>query len=458
MRLMLVSLVLCAGLLTSPWRGHVDDTDAQLYQVVARNMARDGRWLDPSYLPSIYPHYREHLPFGFWPMALLVRLFGEGALPVLGLVWSLATLALVGWLGWRLLGPWSAVCAVLVLGVTETFFVYGARPRLDPPLLFFSTAAAALVLNKPGQIRSWLLGAALGAVACLIKGPFGLLPLVAATGACAIVERSTKPLLLGAFATLLAAIPGALFVWVDHIAGSGSWWEGYGRSQLLASVIRGRTDGSTSAFYPLVSLAGRFWPGLPLVALGFFRAARPAASDSKERTAATRLIALFSILLVLELVLLPGRKWWNHALIAYPALALLAGAGAGAFLPQLSRARAAVTLVALAAIAWGMSVAGFAAKLLPKPCVVSTEFAAPLSEAAPHEPILLVSSPTNWRMIAALAAERGLFPEPAESFSPTEQSGTHARLALLQEKLFVPTRPPWQELARARGWVLLRQH
>ncbi len=456
---MLVSLVLCAGLLISPWRGHVDDTDAQLYQVVARNMARDGRWLDPSYLPSVYPHFREHLPFGFWPMALAIRLFGEGALPVLGLLWSLATLALVGWLGWRLLDPWSAVCAVLVLGLTETFFIYGARPRLDPPLLFFSTAAAALVLNRPGQIRSWLLAAALGAVSCLIKGPFGLLPLAAAAAACAIVERSTKPLLLGVFATLLAAFPTALFVWIDHIAGSGSWWEGYRRSQLLASALGSRTDGSTRPFYPLLSIAGRFWPGLPFVALGFFRAARPAASDSKERIVATRLIALFNILLVLELVLLPGRKWWNHALIAYPALALLAGAGAGALLQQLSRARAVVApaLVALAAIAWGMSLAGFGAKFLPKPCVVSTEFAGPLSEAATHEPILLVSSPTNWRMIALLAAERDLFPEPAESFGPTEQNGSQGRFALLQEKLLVPSSPSWQEVARARGWVLLRR-
>src|SRR5262249_45128358 len=152
------------------------------------------------------------------------------------------------------------------------------------------------------------------------------------------------------FASLLAVIPAALFVWIDHIAGNGSWLEGYGRSQLLASATGSRADGSSNAFYPLLSIAGRFWPGLPFVALGFFRAARPATSDSKERIAATRLIALFNILLLLELVLLPGRKWWNHALIAYPALALLGGAGAGALLQRSRRAQAAVApaLVALA--------------------------------------------------------------------------------------------------------------
>jgi len=308
-------------------------------------------------------------------------------------------------------------------------------------------------------MRSWLLGAALGAASCLIKGPFGSLPLAAAAGALAIAARSPKPLVLGAFASLLAVIPAALFVWIDHIAGNGSWWEGYGRSQLLASATGSRADGSGSAFYPLLSIAGRFWPGLPLVALGFFRAARPAPSDSKERIAATRLIALFNILLLLELVLLPGRKWWNHALIAYPALALLAGAGAGAFLQRLRVAPAGVSpaLVALAAIVWGMSLAGFGAKLLPKPCVASTEFAAPLNEAAAHEPILVVSSPTNWRMIALLAAERDLAPQPSETLVPLEQAGERGRFALVQEKLHVPSTPSWQEIAQARGWVLLQR-
>ena len=40
-------LVLAAALLASPWRGHIDDVDAQLYQCLARGMAERHAWLDP---------------------------------------------------------------------------------------------------------------------------------------------------------------------------------------------------------------------------------------------------------------------------------------------------------------------------------------------------------------------------------------------------------------------------
>jgi hypothetical protein len=35
------AFVICSSLLAAPWRGHIDDVDAQIYLVVARNIARD---------------------------------------------------------------------------------------------------------------------------------------------------------------------------------------------------------------------------------------------------------------------------------------------------------------------------------------------------------------------------------------------------------------------------------
>src|SRR5690349_12887940 len=63
------SIVLGGALLVAPWLSHFDDTDAHVYQVVVRNMVRSGAWFDPRYLEHLYPHFREHLPFGFWPYA-----------------------------------------------------------------------------------------------------------------------------------------------------------------------------------------------------------------------------------------------------------------------------------------------------------------------------------------------------------------------------------------------------
>ena len=59
-----LALLLASAALVPPWTGHVDDTDAQLYQVVARHMVEDGRWLDLRYWPGVHPVFREHLPFG----------------------------------------------------------------------------------------------------------------------------------------------------------------------------------------------------------------------------------------------------------------------------------------------------------------------------------------------------------------------------------------------------------
>ena len=48
-----LALVIATAVLVAPWGGHVDDTDAQLYQVVARHLVEDGRWLDLRYLQGV---------------------------------------------------------------------------------------------------------------------------------------------------------------------------------------------------------------------------------------------------------------------------------------------------------------------------------------------------------------------------------------------------------------------
>src|SRR5438309_1094532 len=55
------AVALGAALLVAPWAGHLDDTDAHLYTVVARKLAESRAWLDPAYLDHLYPHFREHL-------------------------------------------------------------------------------------------------------------------------------------------------------------------------------------------------------------------------------------------------------------------------------------------------------------------------------------------------------------------------------------------------------------
>jgi len=420
-------LLLAAALLASPWRGHIDDLDAQLYQTLARGMAERQAWLEPGLPPGSAFPFREHLPFGLWPYAAAVRAFGEGALGPTGALFSLLTVALVIYMGWKLRGPGAGVAAGLVLAITETFFLYGGRPRLDPPLIIFATAAALPALREKPGLRGWALAALLAAIAALIKGPFGLAPLAAAAAARAVVDRSWRHLLYGACTTLAAAVPALAFL----LLSDASWWNGYVRAQMVASATGARPDGYLSHWGALRSIAGRFWPGLPFVLFAGLRRDRPA------------LLLLWCAFLVAALSL-PVRTVWNHELVAYPALALLAGAWLGPWFEKVKP----IWFAALAGLGIAASAAGLGALLLLPPCVASTELKAQFDAIPRGARIQVVSWPFDFRTLASLAAERRLEVWPEGKL---RDSGT---LAFAQESL-VPANTQWREIGRARGWVLL---
>jgi hypothetical protein len=253
----------------------------------------------------------------------------------------------------------------------------------------------------------------------------------------------------------------------DHFAGAGTWWEGYVHQQLLASATGARMDGHFAFWFPFRTIAGRFWPGLPLVLLGVWQALRRASSGQRDtaaefpEVAAVRTVALFSVLLLLGLCL-PARKLWNHALVAYPGLALLAGAGAAPlverFLRDQRRQRTAVAgLVLLALVAGVSSAAGLGRLLIWQPCLSSSGFARELDRLAPGSPVAVVATSPQWRIISSLAAERRLAPAPVENLA--DASSLHARVALVEEVLLqTPPAPEgWREVRRARGWVLLER-
>jgi 4-amino-4-deoxy-L-arabinose transferase-like glycosyltransferase len=468
-RIFALALLVCAGFLLLNRRGHVDDGDAQVYQVVARHMAEDHAWLDLRYLPSVFPKFREHLPFGFWPSAATIRVFGEGALVPLSVAWSLGTLLLTGWIGFQLAGAEVGAFAMLILGTTASFFESGSRPRLDPPLLFFATAAAAPILvaararRQPGEgatplpSSAWLLAGLLGAVAALIKGPFGVVPLAAAVLARARIDRASRTLFIGVGCVVLAALPAVLFLTANHLSGDDSWWVGYMHDQILASASGVRTDGVSAWWYPLRTLAGRFWPGIPILGVGLVVAARGARSQDTHDAAGPGAIRLFGFcsLFTIATLCVPTRKVWNHALVAYPFLSLFAAATWGPLLSRLCERRPRLVVAVLGATAtavWIGAVSGLGAKTLPEPCVVSREFATALAPLPPGTPVLVVAAQPDWRLIAELACERRLNPAPSPTW--TAPPGPAPEWAIVSAESEAPPEG-WSEVRRARGLRLL---
>ncbi|HEY6913030.1 MAG TPA: glycosyltransferase family 39 protein, partial [Myxococcales bacterium] len=382
-------------------------------------------------------------PFGFWPYALAVSALGERGGPLLGATFSLFTIGLVVWVGGVLLGPWAGIAAGLALATTETFFHYGGAVRLDPLLVLLANAACVPALLGWRSRRSWAIASALAALAMLVKPPFGVVPFVAAAIARAVADRSWRPLWRGAVGAALACVPVLAFLALDRTVVHAGWWSGFVENQLLSSALGRRPDGSPQWWFPFFTVAGRFWPGLVLVAAAVWL-----------RPARARVLWPFCGWMLLALCV-PGRKVWNHVLIAYPALALLAGAacvGAADFFERHGRAAALLLSLLAAGVIACAPLIGRAVDGMP--CTGSAEFAPELNRLRPGEEILVVSSPTSWRTLASLSAERKLEPDPRTALPAASEPASG--LAVVQDNL-AQAAPGWQEIRRARGWVLFRK-
>jgi len=417
------ALVVCAALIAAPWRGHVDDFDAQMYRVVARNLARAHAWFDLRGLPTLHPVFREHLPFGFWPAAAAIRAGSERAIDPLYALMTLGAIAASGAIARRLAGDRAGVAAILLLGTCESIWQYGGRLLLDPPLLLFATASAGMALAG-----RWEWAAVLGGVATLIKGPFGLLPL-----ACVAAVRLRDWRAPAAVAA--AIVPFAVFLAVDP---GGGWRSGYFAGQLLASATGGRGDGVAAWWFPLAVVARRFWPGLPFLLLAVWAA---------RRNAALRPL-LFACALMLAALCVPQRKWGNHAYVAFPLLAALAGAAAGPLLERIPGKLSVASTVALAVIACGLSLSGLGALVLRPPCPYSTTLG-PALDGIPARSVVLAAGAEPGDL-STLAAERDLVPLSV----PAIPADAGVRDAVARGPVVVP--PGWTVTARAGPLAVLR--
>lgn len=434
-----LALAIAVGVLTLSVAAvrHDDDTDPALYSVVARHLAEDGAWFDLRYTENVHPKFREHLPFGFWPGAVLVRTGAEAALPWLGVLFSALTIGLVAWLGRKLGGERLGALATIVLATTEQFVTHGASFRLDPPLLFFGTLAAlpVLVLDAPDR-RGWALTAVATALAVLIKGPFGAVAPVAAALARTLVDRRGTWLIWAGSAIAVGSVPFAVFLWRAW-ATQSDWWSGYVEAQLLASATGARTDGETGAWVPWMSVVTRFWPWLPAAGLGLF------ALDVRNSPRPTRLFTAWAGVTLLVLML-PSRKLWHHVLVVFPALALLA---AGALRPWFERRGTYFTPALVIAGVLGALVTGTVARPRAVSC---SEFASALQLPA-GTPVVVGTSDvsSHWKEVAVLAKELHLRPWLVGA---PEQFPTEARTAVVPSTWTPPE--GWHVTQSARDWSL----
>ncbi|MDP3500756.1 MAG: hypothetical protein Q8S33_10500 [Myxococcales bacterium] len=429
---------------------HVDISDANLYRVIARHLAVDGGWTDLRYLPTAYPRFFEHLPFGFWPMALVIRVVSESALPALQLGLSALTVWLVGRSAKSLAGPGAAVLAMTTLALTQNFFFLASLTLLDVPLLLGAALVmAGLTRPKPDALLVTLTfaGTLVGVAA---KGPFGLMTPGALWLARVLVDRSFTLAMRAGLAITLAVVPVAGFV-----ALSPDWLEAYGRGQVLASLTGARSDGDGARFFTVGKVFEMFWPGLALIACILPGLKRRLVGESSALHRRALWVAGLAVVILLVGLSLPARKVAHHAFVSFPLMALLSGVVLGPALERLIARRSArpVALVLAALGVFGLVAGplGVARLFSGPPCVMSTELAPAFDVLAPGTSLEVVATDSPWPILSALSAERRLVPVHVRALGETA-----LEWALVEEALW-PAAGGFTEVGRARGWVLAKR-
>ena len=135
----LTLLVSAAVFLSLGWGQDGINLDSTTYSVIARNMAEQGRWFDPTYTPYSHTSFAEHPPLVMWMQAIIFLLFGAGdsTARLFGALCTAGSVVAVYMLGREVGGQRFGFLSGLTLLLTYNFLQIGNSTLLDVPLTFF---------------------------------------------------------------------------------------------------------------------------------------------------------------------------------------------------------------------------------------------------------------------------------------------------------------------------------
>lgn len=217
--------------------------------------------------------YAQVAPVPFlWAERLVILLLGanEWALRAIPLVAGIALCVLVFRIGQRMLRPEEALIALLLIGFSPSLLRYSAEVKpysLDALLSVVMVAGSARVIDEMNNRRSWILLAALGAVAILFSLPsvFVCLGVCVALAVHAITQKRLNYLwhlcLVGlAWASLFALAYIRLYREGTNAPYMRSFWEG-------AFLVPGSAHLLVRAYASVADVSWGIYPGLGLLGL-----------------------------------------------------------------------------------------------------------------------------------------------------------------------------------------------
>ncbi|HEY2103274.1 MAG TPA: glycosyltransferase family 39 protein [Chthoniobacterales bacterium] len=312
------------------WGDLYSETEGQ-YAAAAREMFESGHYLLPT--NDSIPRLQKP-PLLYWLIVGSYQLFGVngGAARIPIALSVVATTALTFAIGERLANYWRGFAAALIyLTLTGTFLL--ARIVMPEPV-FSALIAGAIYCALAGfqqrrQRRAWFTGVWLcAALACLTKGPHGLLFIAGALASLALFYREARmrfrSLLWWPYLLLFGAILVPWYWWIEsHFDGS---FHQFVAAEWMKHLVGRYPDGRWYDDVPrlpflAMHLAWWFpWSAaiLPSLVLAWRRVMRPQQIDFEDALP----IAWGSV--VLTAILLIGQRQDYYALSMFSAFALWA--------------------------------------------------------------------------------------------------------------------------------------
>ncbi len=282
--------------------------DEPRYAQVAREMAETGQWVVPH---ENYETYADKPPLFFWFVALSAKLLGgfstiaavlPSALAGIGTV-LLAYMLARNMFKSRLTGFLSGV----VLATSVEFLALSSIGRMDIPLTFFTTLALFQFWrwHTEGK-RLYLLPFYIGmALAVLVKGPVGLLPLpialiyLAASRQGAKIRKMHLGLGLAGTAAIVACwlVPAA-------IVGEEAYWQELLGKQIFGRVYKSWSHGAPFYYY-MISFPWGFLPWFALLPAAIIRYAK----DRTERAGSEiKFLVTWFVTIFIFFTLISGKR------------------------------------------------------------------------------------------------------------------------------------------------------
>ena len=309
----------------------MQDVDPAQYADVSRRMLESGNWLD---LRDMNGPFVNKPPMMFWAQAICMKVLGVGELAAHLPALLYGVLAVFGtfWAGRVLKDSRLGAIAATFVASSVAFHLMIADPKVDMPLMAFSTLAIAATYQSRTRPRAMWAAWVFAACAMLSKGPIGVVLPMLAVGP-ELIRRewhpsaslrarifSVKPL-RGVLIVAALVAPFYVALWL-HVGPEALHYLLWRQSAGKLNGTSGYLNDTTAFFYLHTSLWA-FLPFVPLTITGLVRRAIAFAHARALPGDPTRIVVWW---LVLPMMLisastfkLPQYLYW-----VTPAAALIA--------------------------------------------------------------------------------------------------------------------------------------